>query len=500
MIKITDQILKKQENFWNQCLFHPTDAIEDSWGKRILDRMAQDKAVQTVRIYTMLEDIVYTDENGKLQYDFRLSDLRLDYLLEKGYEILLAYAGMPDCIAASVTGKTSVSKNKTRYKGKLFNTSAPKDYSLWEEVCYEYTRHNVERYGLDTAAKWYCQCFNEPDIPAFFLSELPASSVKERLLEYCRLYEAFQRGIRRVSEKIPVGGPALAGNSEFLGGWLDDVRQKNLKLDFISLHNYGTDPISLNHKTEQICVENNIRKHRNYLKIIADHGFQNTPIVIDEWGAATNGFYNREDCPDLMFRETEVFSAYFVKLIYELVYSDFKIAKLMICLSGQHEMTEDFSGFRNFFTLHFIAKPIYNAYILASGLEENFLKTETVREDLFVLPTKSKRGDYAILLTYASQNFKEDIPKITETLEFQENIEGREVTIWRIDRHTTNPYRLYEQWEGKSMTEEQAAVLRKEGTLHPVKQFVFSRLEEHSGKIRLSLTPNAVYLICVKGH
>ena len=76
MIKITDKIIKKQQNFWNHALFHPTDAIEDAWGKRLLDRFAADCAVRTVRIYAMLEDIVYLDENGKLQYDFRVSDLR----------------------------------------------------------------------------------------------------------------------------------------------------------------------------------------------------------------------------------------------------------------------------------------------------------------------------------------------------------------------------------------------------------------------------------------
>jgi len=85
MITISNEIIKKQENFWNHCLFHPTDAVEDSWGKRILDRMAEDKAVKTIRIYAMLEDIVYIDMKGELCYDFRANDLRLDYLIEKGY-------------------------------------------------------------------------------------------------------------------------------------------------------------------------------------------------------------------------------------------------------------------------------------------------------------------------------------------------------------------------------------------------------------------------------
>ena len=45
MINIKNEVIKKQENFWNNCIFHPTDAIEDSWGKRILDRFADDKTM-----------------------------------------------------------------------------------------------------------------------------------------------------------------------------------------------------------------------------------------------------------------------------------------------------------------------------------------------------------------------------------------------------------------------------------------------------------------------
>lgn len=109
MIKIGKNVIKKQENVWSNAVFHPTDAVEDPWGKRILDKMAEDRAVKTIRIYTMFEDIVYYDGEGNLTYDYRLSDLRLDYLLSLGYDLILAYGGMPDCIAKSTVSKSSMS-------------------------------------------------------------------------------------------------------------------------------------------------------------------------------------------------------------------------------------------------------------------------------------------------------------------------------------------------------------------------------------------------------
>ena len=43
MIQIAaDRVIKKQHNFWNHVHFHPTDAIEDDWGRNILDQVAAD--------------------------------------------------------------------------------------------------------------------------------------------------------------------------------------------------------------------------------------------------------------------------------------------------------------------------------------------------------------------------------------------------------------------------------------------------------------------------
>jgi len=496
MIRIQKHVLKKQPNFWNHCLFHPTDAVEDAWGKRILDRMADDKAIRAVRIYTMFEDIVYLDENGKLCYDFRVSDLRLDYLIEKGYDLLLAFGGIPDCIASDPNNKSSVSKNKTRYKGKMWNASPPYDYALWEEICYEYTKHLVERYGIERVSNWRMQCFNEPDIRLFFFSQYDGSvenTMTYRFPAYCKLYKAFENSIRRVSDQIMIGGPALAYTKEFLGAFLDYVRQNNLKIDFISLHNYGTNPVAINEGHETIDVRNSTEKQQKYINIIREHGFAHLPIVVDEWGMSAAGYHNREECPALMARENEVFSSYFVKLIYELIHADYEVDMLCICLSGQHEMVEDFSGFRNFFTLNFIAKPIYNAYILASKLREKLLQVNCETPNLFVIPTKNDNNDYAVLLTYSADSFEEDLPASQETLSFTEDVIGKTVTVWCIDKEHTNPYRLYQKMGSETPNVDQITQLREEGRLKPLSKYVAD-----SNELSLTLTANAVYLITVE--
>ena len=469
MITINAKQERKIDNFWSHCLFHPTDAVEDPWGKRILDQMAEDGAIKTVRIYAMLEDIAYLDRNDCLQYDFRLSDLRLDYLLSKGYSLLISYTGIPDCISEHTQAAQSNSKNKTRYKGKLFNTNLPRDFALWEEVCYQYTRHNLERYGIEKVSEWYFTCFNEPDAAGFFLSSVPSSDVETRAKCYADLYAAFERGIRRAAPRLKLGGPATCGNFPFLDVFLKEAKKRNLGLDFLSLHNYGTWPGALNTGEARICVENNVRKQEKYLEIIKSNGYENTPILVDEWGACSHGFHNKEECPALMFRENEVFSAYYARLIHRFLAKQFKVERMMICLSGQHEMTEDFSGFRNFFTLNFIKKPIYNAYLMASKLGESLLAYETENENLSVIPTRKANGDYAILLTYAGECFEEDLPALEESILLPEDAVGKKITAYLIDRTHTNPYRLAER-EGitAAPTKEEIARLRCEGTLTPI--------------------------------
>ena len=492
MIAIKNKVKKQQKNFWNNCLFHPTDAVEDAWGKRILDRMARDKSIHSVRIYTMFEDIVLMDENGKLTYDFRINDLRLDYLVENGFNILLAYGMMPECIATNKNAKSSVSKNKTRYKGKLINTSTPTDYKLWEEICYEYTKHIIDRYGIETVSKWHIQCFNEPDIPAFFMSYLPLEDMHTRLDEYCRLYTAFAKGILRASDKVCFGGPALAHNLAFLGGFLDYVRENNIRLDFISIHNYaGMSIPKLKDGTQKFAVSHWLTKQQEYVNVIESHGFADTELIVDEWGMASHGFFNVEECPPFIARETEVYSSYYVKLIYKILEKEWNISKLMICLSGQHEMVTDFSGFRNFFTLNFFAKPIYNTYVLASKLHGNLITSRTDNKNVFVIPTKNDKNEYSVLLNYSSEYFEEDLPEITEEIVFDTDVAGKKMTLYCIDKNTTNPYRLYQKKGITELSETDIKELREEGNIKPISECTIS------DKIKLKLTANSVYLIII---
>ncbi len=494
MIRIENTAGTPIRPFWNNVHFHPTDAIEDDWGKNILDRIASDHVAGTVRLYAMLEDIVTRDENGVLHYDFSLSDQRIEYLLSKGFGIFLSYNFIPPFLAVTPQIQTTMNKGKTRYKGKFITASYPNDYGVWEEICYQYTAHNIARFGKEEVEKWYLQCYNEPNGRSFFMAETSERMVKCR--EYLKLYEYFQRGALKADENLKIGGPSLSITDPypFFEKFVQEVASGRLRADFFGIHTYGTKPEYLNAGTKPFDVKNTLVQHEGYVNVLSQYFDKIPEIIVDEWGACASGFQNREECPTVMFREKSEFAAYFGKMITLYLDENVPVSKMLICLSGQHEMKVDFSGFRNFFTLNGFRKPIYNAFVMAARLFDTRVPAKADHKDLSVLATK-KDDKFAIFLSYASAHFDRELPAIDDVLVVG-NIGGRRrVTVSIIDREHTNPYAYFlKNGMSDELTLKQIAELRREGELKPVFDGVIDAV---GGELRVPLrfTSDALVLV-----
>ena len=475
----------KLRNFFSHIHFHPTDAIEDDWGRRILDRIADDGAAKTVRMYAMLEDIVKIGEDGRFTYDFSDNDTRLDYLTAKGFDILLSYNFIPPCISSDPDESGTVCKNPTRYKGKRIATAKPRDYSEWEEICRVYTEHIVERYGKERVASWMLQCYNEPDVDQFFMKK--AASERERAEAYCLLYRHFERGVHAALPEAKIGGPALGGHLDFLGIFLDFVKAERLPLDYIFFHTYGVHPNDL--RDGGLRVSSLEKKARAVIDFVTERGFGDRIFINDEWGAATCGYYNSDENPLLMFRETEVFSAYYAKMIARYADAKLPIDKMMICLSGQHEMKTDFSGFRGFFTLNGYPKPIYNAYVLAARLGGERLSVDGILDDkLSVIATKRADGTLAIMLAYADECFSSAPCELDLTIE----LPGSACDVWRIDAENASAMKAYrDAGSPDHPTPEERDRIGSAASLVPKRM-------EFNKEITLKMTANSVVLLETK--
>ena len=500
MIEIScNKVIGRIHNFWNNIHFHPTDAIEDEWGQAILNSAIRDGVAETVRMYAMLEDIVTMDADGNLQYDFTENDVRMDYMISRGFNILLSYNFLPPCLAEDSNHFQHANKKGTRYKGKMICTSRLKDESLWEEVCYRYTEHIVERYGIETVEKWYLECYNEPDIPMFFMTELghPPMNTEKRVQEYLRLYRGFSRGVKRVDSRLRVGGPATAGEHPFYETVLAGIKAEGLDFDFFSGHSYGTQPDMLNDGTRPFTPKSILDKVSEYREVLNKY-FPGVEMVIDEWGASTCGFYNREECPQLMFREGSEFAAYFGKLVEAGISKELGISKLMICLSGQHDLPCDFSGYRNFMGLNLIKKPIYNAYVLMSKLGSRRIYAKTDVRELTMLASADTSGGYAVMLSYAAEHFDKMIPDVSDIITLR-GIEGKRcVKVWCIDENHTNPYKYAKAMGlGDHFSTEEITMLREVGEMKPVAKY--EAKFDGEAQIPIEFSRNALVMIEISG-
>ena len=469
MIRIGNKTVKTVPHFWDGIVFHPTDAIEDDWGQELLRRMAKDGAIRVVRMYTMFEDMVTLNDKGEMQFDYALNDERIDFLLSLGFTPMITYAFLPPWLCVHTEFTASIAKNKLRYKGKVVTNSYAKDPALWGEICRIYTEHLTERYGVEQVRGWYLQCYNEPDLKPFFMAEAGESkdpdAISARAREYLKLYKAFAAAVKSVDSRLQIGN-SLASKAPFLDALLKELRETDTPIDFVGIHTYGTSTKFLNSGERPFDAMACVEKQRALRAIVETYYGSDMPIVNDEWGASSQGFFNIEECPQLILREKSAFAAYFGKLITYYADEKARPEKVMICLSGQHEMTVDFSGFRNFFTLHGFKKPIYNAHILASKLGEAVLAHGAAPENVTVYPTQREDGSLALLLAYAAPHFDKTLPDVTVELDLSEFGNAFSGAVWRIDETHTDPYALFlREHMSDPLNEEQIRKLTEAGEL-----------------------------------
>ena len=455
-----ENVIKKTNNFWNHIHFHPSDAIEDIWGQKILDSASKDKAARMVRIYAMLEDIVSEGKNGELVYDFSDTDKRIDYMISRGFKLLICMNFMPRAIAKD---KTLVSPD-SRYKNKHLFTSVPADYKLWQEICAKYVSHLIERYGEELVLSWYFHCWNEPNSKHYWMSD--CTEWEKVTDEYLKLYDFFAEGIKSVSEKIRIGGPSAAFtciadaprtdeygtlvDAPFIKKFLTHVKSgKNFAngntgtaFDFYSIHTYGDlhDIVKTNVLDHNFCT----KMLMNYQRIASGCGFDGIETISDEWEITGGGFLTTEKYPLLEFRNGEIFASHYFAFIEDIIKHDISLTALMICLSGQHDLPGDFCGTRTFATKSGFKPPIYNAYALSAMLGENILECDA-DEKIGVIPTICENGDIAVAIF----NYAANLLKPNGTLNTRVRIklpEGKySVSHYRIDKENCNSYTAWKE-------------------------------------------------------
>ena len=179
-----------------------------------------------VRFHAIFHDevgVYNQDEHGQPVYNYSYVDQIYDGLLASGARPFVELSFMPNALAA---------RNMPHAFWYKPNISPPKDWDKWDSLITQFTKHLIERYGIDEVAQWYFEVWNEPNLD-FWGGEPRQSS-------YWELYDHTARALKAVDARLRVGGPATA-QAAWADAFIVHCATNQVPVDFVSSHVYGND-------------------------------------------------------------------------------------------------------------------------------------------------------------------------------------------------------------------------------------------------------------------
>jgi xylan 1,4-beta-xylosidase len=447
---------------------------------------------------------VYTeDANRRPVYDWTIVDRIIDAYTERKMRPFVQLGFMPEAMSSAPAG--------TPYRhfwkpGDPYNdiytgwTYPPKDYTKWSELCYQLTKHFVEKYGSREVESWWFEVWNEPDIGYWHGAQ--ASSKPQ---DYERLYDFAAAGVKRALPAARIGGPEVTGPSsanaqQWLRGFLEHtIRGRNhatdrvgSPLDLITFHAKGS-PSFRPEGHVRMGVTNQLKAIDAAFAVIASFPeYARTPIVIgesDPEGCAACGVTHY---PQNGYRNGTMFPSYTAEQItrtYQL--ADLHGMNLIGAVSWAFLFEDQpyFDGFRDLAT-NGIDKPVLNVFRMlgrmrgdrvsaesSGGLSLTSVRDTSVRgaPDISALASRSTNSASLLVFNYHDDDLPAADAQIGLTIDGLPN--GRAtLTHFRVDATHSNSY---ERWKAmgspQSPTPQQYSQLEKAGQLeelHPSKSVI----------------------------
>jgi xylan 1,4-beta-xylosidase len=206
-------------------------------------------------VYDDVQDIDYVFPNDAADstkadsYNFALTDHYMDSVTSAGFNVIyrLGYSG-------------DTWKPRT-----LLHDNPPRSLEKWADIA----SHIVDHYnagwagGPRTHIK-YWEIWNEPDA-VYSWTGTPEA--------YFRLYELTAKQIKSRDPTLKVGGPALAGNLDFLEAFLKYCRDHQAPVDFVSWHSYEHPA-----RPEEVA-----KRGKRVHDLMLRYGFGGAQSILDEW-------------------------------------------------------------------------------------------------------------------------------------------------------------------------------------------------------------------------
>jgi xylan 1,4-beta-xylosidase len=405
---------------------------------------------------------VYTETpDGKPVYDFTIVDHIIDTYLARGIRPYLQIGFMPEAMSAAPAGVPYQHLWRPGFEYKLIATGwswPPKSYEKWGELVYQWTKHNVDRYGRAEVERWYFEVWNEANFPTYW------QGTPE---EFYKLHDFAIAGVRRALPNARVGGPDVAGpGGTFMDGFLKHVSsgtnyatgEVGTPTDFLAFHAKGR-PTFVDRHVRMGISDHLKGVSQGFDKVLSVAALAGKPVVIGE--------SDPEGCaacpgPQNAYRNGTMYSSYtaasFAR-IWELASERRVNLEGVLSWSFEFEDQPWFAGYRQLST-NGVNLPVLNVFrmfaqlgpeqVAASSdaqaaLESVIANGVRADADVGVIATRTAAGKLALLLWHYHDD---DVPgpdaTVRVALDGLPKRASRAATVSRVDGAHANAYAAWQ--------------------------------------------------------
>jgi xylan 1,4-beta-xylosidase len=407
------------------------------------------------------------DDQGRPTYDWTILDKIFDTYLDAGGKPYAQIGFMPKALSLKPDPYEHHWKPGDPYSNIYTGwTTPPKDYNKWRELCYQWARHCVERYGMAKVKTWNWEVWNEANI-AYLVPSTPGGN---KVVDYEKIWDYAADGIRKAIPDAIIGGAETAGaggnfQREFIEHCINGTNfatgNKGSPLGLISFHAKGAPANFRQAGHVRMGIANQLATIKDGFRIAtARPETAKLAVVIGESdpdGCAAcqsyNGLY-----PEFGYRNSSLFAAYTIEqLTRTLDLADRMNVHLLGAVTWAFEFEDEpiFGGFRALAT-DGVALPVLNTFRMLNKMGMKRLAvTSTGDVGLEAICSRGVRGDpdvHALAsrderrVTIVSWNYHDDdLPGPTAHITL--NISGLpadlvkvRMTEWRVDDTHSNAY------------------------------------------------------------
>jgi len=224
------------------------------------------------------------DTDGQPRYDWSIIDAIFDTYRDKGIRPYVELGFMPQALSTAPATLPYRHSWQPGVSGASLEGGwawPPRDYQRWSELCFELTKHFVQRYGAAEVRRWWFETWNEANLAVYW---------KGTPEEFYKLHDFAIAGVRRALPDARVGGPDSAGDGgAFTEAFLDHVitgtnyatGAVGTPVDFLSFHAKGA-PTFVDGHVRMGIKEQLETIDRGFRMIAARPALEGKPIVIGE--------------------------------------------------------------------------------------------------------------------------------------------------------------------------------------------------------------------------